>query len=165
MKLSLKFLSFSLIKKTNVGSGSLVCVWILQITRLCCGVSRRAEPSCAQATWGQVSCRSRGVPLWGPGLGFSPCMVWDSVCALASHCRLTRLRGAEVLYVGPVGAGAAWTPCCGHHGLSHSPLFLLAPRLWACPCPWPVHPSPCTQTWRWCPLPASRVCCVPHGLG
>ena len=76
--LSLEFLSSCLIKKTNVGSGSLVFIWILQITQLCCGVSRRvgASPS-TRATWGQVSRRSRGVPLWGLGLSLLPCTVWD----------------------------------------------------------------------------------------
>lgn len=59
------------------------------------------------------------------GLGLT-CVHW------LRTVRLRRLRGAEVLYVGPMGAGGRWTPCCGHHGLSHSPLFLLAPRLWAC---------------------------------
>lgn len=46
--------------------------------------------------------------------------------------QLPRLRGAEVLYVGPAGAGSCWAPRCGHCGLSHLPLFLPAPRLWAC---------------------------------
>lgn len=64
-------------------------------------------------------------PLALHGVGLT-CVHW------LRTVQLLRLCGAEVLYVSPVGAGGCWAPCCRHYGLSHSPFFLLAPRLWAC---------------------------------
>lgn len=70
------------------------------------------------------------------GLGLT-CVHW------LRTVRLTRLRGAEVLYVGPVGAGGAGLLAAGTMGCPTHPSSFWHPGSGPVSrCPWPVHPSP-----------------------
>ena len=126
-----------------------------------------AEPRQVHGPRGVRWAVDRRVSPYG-GQALASHLAWSGtdVCALASHCPVAKavvqrccMLALRVLV--PTGLLTVGTMDC-----PTSPSSFRRPGSRpVCHCPWPAHPSPCTQTWRWCPLPASRVRHVPHGLG